>query len=713
MNSAVTRPNLGRHRWAIAVGLLLLLLAGVGLGEWMGWPFLAVPLQHMLSNKLDRHVSFSSEMNASFAVRFIGGIRLHAARLEIGVPTWSKAPHLLLAKDMVLELRYADIWHAYRGQPLRIHKLQAVMLDANLERLADGRATWQSEHTSIPAQPLALPLFDNLQVTSGTLRYRDVPLAIDVVATLSLSDSDALAISSQATGSKPSEPDQDATVLQVKAKGYYRNLPLKIEMVSSGSLPSAVNQKLTLPVVMTLNAIVGHAKLDFKGRASDALSLSEFSGSFSLQGPSLADMGDPLGVTLPTTSEFRIDGAVARQGSTWRVQADHATIGASSLNGDFTYEKSRSVPLLSGKLGGSKLLLTDLGPALGTKALDKATLDKRALEGNALSKKVSNKTLSTKLAADKKPGSNGKKILPDRRFDLPALRAMDADVLVDISYVDLNTSILEPLRQLRTHLQLAGGILTLSDIETRTAQGRLTGKLSLDGRASTALWDADLRWSDVHLEHWIHQTRSEGSPPYISGRMNGQAILHGTGRSTAEILASLKGHARTELHNGALSHLAIEAAGLDIAQALGVLVEGDKDLPLQCAVVDLTADSGVFRPKVMVLDTEDSTVWVDGSLSLASETLNLRAVVMPKDFSPMTLRAPLHVGGSFASPEVSLEKKPMSIKLASSFLLALVNPLAALIPLFDTGDSKDAKQAAALCHSVMQRSTIKSVPSTT
>jgi uncharacterized protein involved in outer membrane biogenesis len=98
-------------------------------------------------------------------------------------------------------------------------------------------------------------------------------------------------------------------------------------------------------------------------------------------------------------------------------------------------------------------------------------------------------------------------------------------------------------------------------------------------------------------------------------------------------------------------------------------------LPVHCAVADLVAQEGVLRPRVMVLDTAVSAVWVEGSLSLANEALALRAVVMPKDFSLASLRMPLQVGGTLAHPEVSFEKGTLGLKLASSVLLALVNPL--------------------------------------
>jgi hypothetical protein len=338
--------------------------------------------------------------------------------------------------------------------------------------------------------------------------------------------------------------------------------------------------------------------------------------------------------------------------------------------------------MLSGKLSGSRLLLADLGPVLGTTSAQMADA-------------------AAPMATNAKTKG---KVLPARPFDLAALRAMDANVLIDIREVNLNTAYLEPLRPLSVHLKLADGVLTLHDLVARTAQGQLRGRLALDGRTATALWTADLRWDAVRLERWLKFTRPTGAPPYVSGQLYGEAKLAGQGRSTAEILASLQGTARTTLRNGTVSHLAVELAGLDIAQGLGMFLKGDDSLPIKCAVADLVAKGGSFRPKVMVVDTPDSAVWIDGSLSLATEVLDLRAVVIPKDFSPLTVRTPIRVQGTFGKPEVSLEKAPLAKKAAASLLLAFLNPLAALIPWVDLGDADAAKRGAAGCAALAQRS---------
>jgi uncharacterized protein involved in outer membrane biogenesis len=88
---------------------------------------------------------------------------------------------------------------------------------------------------------------------------------------------------------------------------------------------------------------------------------------------------------------------------------------------------------------------------------------------------------------------------------------------------------------------------------------------------------------------------------------------------------------------------------------------------------------------------------VDGTLSLATEKLDLRVVVAPKDFTVLALRSPFHVTGTFAKPGVQVERGPLGVKLGAAFLLGLVNPVAALLPLMDTGDKKGARASDFRC----------------
>ena len=685
-------------RWGFGVvGIVLLgLVLFVAWGESQGWPFLAEPLQRRLSAAIHRDVSFSREGSnkAQARIHLLGGVRVEAPRIRIAAPDWSGEPHLLLATEASFRFGYADLWRAYRGGPLHIRSIKAEQLDLAVERLADGRASWQlrsdPDATAGPA-----PTIGHLEVADGAVRYRDGVLDAAVDAHFTLIDSSGrpatatgdAAASSSSSAAAPARAASAAHGLRVVANGKYRSFPLEAHLQTSGILPLVGNQAASLAVPVELAATIGRARLDFRGTATDAIHLGAMTGVFTLAGPSLAAVGDPLGITLPSTPAFRTEGRIAQRGTVWNAVFDSARIGSSRLSGAFTYDVGRAKPLLSGRLGGSRLLLADLGPAIGAPAPASAA--------------------SGATGAGSKPRAvkTSGRVLPDREFDLPSLRAMDANVAVDIAEVDLGTQYLEPLRPLRAHLQLNDAVLRLTDIDARTAQGRLGGSVQLDGRHQRAVWTTALRVSDVRLERWVKQTRADGGPPYVSGRLRGVANLHGEGRSTAQILGTLKGNVGFQLQDGKISHLAIEAAGIDIAQGLGLLVVGDKPLDISCAVADLQAQAGILRPRAFVLDTTDSTVAIDGAISLVDETMALRAVVSPKDFSPLTLRTPVHVRGPLNAPQVSLEKGPLARRLGAAALLALVTPIAALLPLIDTGDRDGAAHALAEgCRALVKRS---------
>lgn len=644
---------------------VFLLVLTVALCEWMGWPFLAKPAQQWLGATLKREVVLIQPDNpeGDFKLRVIGGIRLELGYVQLGAPGWSEAPYMVQGKNLTLVLNYRDLlsWGMNPENTLRIETLQADFLDANLERLADGRASWQINPDKPRTETSPPPNFGLLAIKTGTIRYTDAPLDLQLTAQLTLQEGNE------------QEGNEQSRALKVSAQGEYQNKKLNVELASSGVLPWVAEDAEPIPV--TLDVSLQGVKLSFRGHAADALQMQKLSGHFVVSGSSLATVGDALGLTLPNTPSFRTEGDLRRDAKTWKANIASATIGSSHLTGEFVYEGANHPPMLSGTLKGNSLVLADLGPTVGA---------------------------STPKAEDAKDPSG--KVLPNQPFDLPALRAMNADVNIDIDNLDLGSEILKPLRPLRAHLILTDGIFRIENIEAKTAQGEMVGMVQLDGQKELALWELDLKWKNIKLEQWLNLTRSENQTPYVTGEVKGAAQLKGQGRSTAEILASLKGQIRTEVENGTMSHLVVEAAGLDAAEALGVWFSGDKVLKISCAVADLEAIEGVLRPRVFVIDTQDSALWVNGSISMQTEALDLKVAVTPKDFSPLSLRTPLLISGSMGSPKVSLQKGPLASKLASAVLLSLINPFAAILPFVDTG-TPDSEQTANKtgCHDLAAR----------
>src|SRR4051812_25513572 len=130
----MSQPARRRHtRWVLAaVGVLV---AAVAMCEIAGWPFLAGPVQGVLSRALQRDVQLNREGADSHAtVRFLGGLKVKVPELQIAAPEWSQQPYFLHAVNAQMHLSYADLWRARAGAPLDIDLLRADHLVVHAER---------------------------------------------------------------------------------------------------------------------------------------------------------------------------------------------------------------------------------------------------------------------------------------------------------------------------------------------------------------------------------------------------------------------------------------------------------------------------------------------------------------------------------------------------------------------------------------------------
>lgn len=707
-SSQRVRPRSHRVLATVAV-LLLATVIGVVLCERAGWPFLVKPVEGFLSKTLRREFRLQDDPSAiaaaslpadaasaasavantasgatrtadaapgevpRAAIHFFGGLRVQAPRVFIASPSWSQDPFFLDARDASLRMGYGAIWRASRGGPLDLKELKAKQLAVNAERRADGSSSWEfgdpaKAKANPQSEPMSLPIVRELVVEDGFIRYVDAPLQAKVTSRVRTREgSDVKRITDAKTLQKV---DTRGDGLHAEATGTYRGMPLRADLHAPGVLAFVAGEAEAPPIPVVFEIRAGRTQLGFVGTVRDVMRFAGLTGVFNASGRSLAEVGEPLGVTLPSTGAFRLKGRLAKQGEVWNVVTDEAVVGDSRLAMALTYDAGQAVPLLSGKVGASTFFLKDLLPTVGVPPAAVAASTPKG-EGKEIAQ------------------TKGGKLIPQQEFDLPSLRVMNANVLFAFDRAELGNAFDLPLQPLNAHLTLRDSRLTISDIDARTAEGSVRGMVSLDAAGPTALWRTRLRWDGVRLERWLKQERKGDAPAYIAGRIAGRAELQGKGNSTAKFLSSLDGSVMTTLRNGQLSHLIVEAAGLDIAQALGVLIKGDRQLPMNCAVVDLAAKQGVLTTRTFVVDTRDSMLLIDGELSLAKETMDLRAVVSPKDFSPVALRSPIYVNGSFADPKVSIEKGPIIGRVGAAVALAFVNPFAAILPLLDPGSSDD------------------------
>ncbi|MEO8543207.1 MAG: AsmA-like C-terminal region-containing protein [Burkholderiaceae bacterium] len=554
-----------------------------------------------------------------------------------------------------MKWRWTDVWLAARGGPIVLKHLAASQLKANLLKLKDGRASW-ALGGSKPKAGTPLPRVEALHLGHGDVVWIDQTTATH------------LTLSANSTA--------DGRGMDVTAKGSLRALPVDLKAHADDTFALIQSNGASKDVAVLVDGTVGLSTVRFEGTTGGLSSEQRLDGMLHLRGDSLASVGDLFGITLPQSPPFDLQARLAHDRGVWQLDAQKFVVGGSELGGAFKFDSRVSPPLLSGSLTGSRLRLVDLGPAIGGKG------------GSAVA-----------AAA----GVGAHRVLPDRKFDLPSLSAMNAHLDVEIAQLDLNTKALAPLSKLQAIVDLKDGVLTIGDLRAQASGGEVSGSMRLEGLGGTAKWAADLTFRGIDVARWLRvgdKTVAKQAPKgtsalaktapvsYLTGELAAKMKVAGSGQSTADIIGSLGGQVDAIIKNGTISHLLVEAAGLDLAQGLGILISGDDALPMRCARVQLAAKDGLATVTRGVVDNKDTTLFVSGDLSLRKETFALKAVAKPKDVSLFTLRSPVHITGPWSSPAIKLESGKLAGKAVASILLGAIAGPAALLPFIDLGSNE-------------------------
>jgi AsmA family protein len=156
---------------------------------------------------------------------------------------------------------------------------------------------------------------------------------------------------------------------------------------------------------------------------------------------------------------------------------------------------------------------------------------------------------------------------------------------------------------------------------------------------------------------------------------------------------------------GEISNILLEFMGLDGGEVIKFLLRGDRTVQLRCAAAAFDVKQGLMTSRAIVLDTSDTLITGQGQISLGGETLDILLKPQPKDMSILSLRSPLRIGGTFASPSGGPEKAALAGRVGIALALAAINPLLALAATIETGPGADADCAGILSKAAKPQTT--------
>ena len=620
-----------------------------------GWNWLRGPIERMTLDKTGRELAISGNLELKFGWPLP---RIHAGAVTFANPAWAREKQMVAADAVEIAIDLPQLL-------LRNIVLPEVRLERPivfLEQGSGGRKNWLLDLNQQDEQ--ARIRIDRLMLDNGRLGYDDAGQKTSIRSELSTANT-------QPAGAG----------LTFTAQGQYKGMPLKAH--GSGGPVLGLRDEST-PYPLKADLSVGHTGVKADGTITSLLKFTAMDMHLALRGESLAQLFPLLGIAFPETHAYATEGHLLHSGNTWRYERFSGRIGDSDIAGTFQVDTGGKRPAMNADLVSSVLDLADLGPLIG------------ARPGSEQAAKQAAPPPSQTAA----PSPAIARVLPDLPFKTDRWDSVDAEVKLSAKTIRRAKEL--PLEDLVTHLSLRDSVLTLDPLNFGVAGGQLNAVISLDGRKDPIQAHAQVRARKILIAKLFPTV--ELSKTSI-GQVNGEFDLAGKGNSVGRMFATASGKVGLVVTNGEISKMMMEEVGLHLWEIVVLKVTGDKLVKLRCGVADFDVKDGIMRADALIFDTEVTTIVATGSIDLGQEKLDLTLNQKTKSTSPVALRSPIYVRGSFAKPDVEVDKGQVAARALGAVALGIVNPMLTLIPLIDAGPGSDSdcgrlvRDARALPHS--------------
>lgn len=414
----------------------------------------------------------------------------------------------------------------------------------------------------------------------------------------------------------------------------------------SGTLTDLADLSAGRPLELAIVLEARDTDLELSGRVAEPLAAAGLDLALKGQGDGVAAVAALAGADLPAIGPWALEARVTDIEGGLRLAGLAAEVAEGRLTGDLDLALEAPRPRLAGHLEAAGLRLP--GPA------------------------------------GKGSGEPGRVFGPTP-LPVAALGAVDLDIEIaaeDIAVAGVG------LQAASGTVSLAGGRLQMEQGELRLADSVVSAELTLEAGAEPPTLSLRLAADAIDMAR-LQELLTDRH--WLSGRGRMELEVTARGRSPAALAASLDGAARLLVEEGEASTEDLDAVVGGLTRLVGTLVAEDEERArLNCAAADFKLEQGVATARVLMADTEHSTVYGEGTVDLGEERLDLLFTPKPKTIT-LSVAVPVEVGGSLTSPSYSLEKVAVTRKaigvLAAVGLISF--PPAALLGLteLDTGPS--------------------------
>ncbi|QQP95889.1 AsmA family protein [Lysobacter enzymogenes] len=623
-----------RHPWLTALGLLALALA-VLIALW-DWNWFKGPVERQVEARTGRKLEIGGNLDVE-----LGRVPvIRADALSFANAPWAKQP--LMASAQRLELAI-EFWPLLKGE-IRIPDIRLTQPRVYLQSDSEHGGNWVFDNGGGGE----LPTFRRIWIDDGRLEFLDPADKTDI----------RLDIASR----QPRREDA-APPVEVEGKGRWKNNAFTLQ----GRAESPLELRDTRnPYRLNLRAAAGATRAHARGELVDPFHLRNFDLQFALSGKNLADLYPLIGVAIPPTPPYALDGRLRRSDALWRYDGFTGKVGDSDLSGNASVDTAGKRPYLRADLASKRLDFDDLAGFVG-----------------AAPQQGRGESTNPELAAQHARQDASARLLPDTPYRLDKLRSMDADVKLKAARIEAPGW---PLDDMHARLLLEDGLLKLDPLDFGVADGDIRSTVTMDARAPTLRTRADIRAQRLTLAKLMPNVKLGQD---AVGKIGGRIALAGSGNSIAKMLGSSDGSVAVGMGQGQISNLLMEFTGIDVAEILKFKLTGDHKIPIRCGFGDFAVRDGVMTAKALAFDTSDTVLIGNGTIDLNQEKLDLVIRPRPKDRSLLALRTPLLVTGTFKQPNARPDYKRLGLRGAAALALGAIAPPAALLATLELGPGKD------------------------